>query len=161
MTPGKLAVHSEAAQPFNDFERLVRAAIGRHYRATILATGSDSTPVDALWVRQGVCVGCSEHKVRTHSREQMRAWGDTYLITEQKLTDGLELGRILAVPFYVVALLVPDQTCYAWHIVPESWAKAVTTTQSTCNGGWAARTNAFLDFAHAETFPLRAVLGGA
>ena len=151
-----LAVHSEAAKPFNNAERMLRAAVGRRFAATLLATGSDRTPVDAVWAQKGVCVGCSEHKVRTHSRELMRAWGDTYLITAQKLTDGLAVSRLLSVPFYVAALLLPDDVCYLWHITDAgSWEQRKTATQNTCEGGVAVRENAFLDFSTAESFPLR------
>ena len=153
-----LAVHSESAKPFNAAERMLRAAVGRHFTASVIATGSDSTPVDAIWVRKGVCVGCSEHKVRTHSRQQMRAWGETYLITAKKLTDGLSVSRLLSVPFYVVALLIPDDMCYAWHITDEgSWEQRETKTQNTCEGGVAVRKNAFLDFQKADAFPLRPI----
>ena len=146
-----LAVHSEAAKPFNNAERMLRAAVGRRFAATLLATGSDRTPVDAVWAQKGVCVGCSEHKVRTHSRELMRAWGDTYLIT-----DGLAVSRLLSVPFYVAALLLPDDMCYLWHITEDgSWEQRKTATQNTCEGGVAVRENAFLDFSTAESFPLR------
>ena len=151
-----LAVHSEAAKSFNKGERMLRAAVARRFAATLLLAGSDRTPVDAIWERKGVCVGCSEHKVRTHSRKQMRAWGDTYLITAQKLTDGLAVSRLLSVPFYVAALLLPDDMCYIWHITEDgSWGQRKTATQNTCEGGVALRENAFLDFSTAEEFPLR------
>jgi hypothetical protein len=86
----------------------------------------------------------------------MRVWGDTYLITAQKLTDGLAVSRLLAVPFYIAALLLPDGMCYVWHITEDgSWEQRKTATQNTCEGGVALRENAFLDFHTADAFPLR------
>jgi hypothetical protein len=86
----------------------------------------------------------------------MRVWGNTYLITAQKLTDGLAVSRLLSVPFYIAALLLPDDMCYVWHITEDgSWEQRKTATQNTCEGGVAMRENAFLDFHTADAFPLR------
>lgn len=151
----RLAVHSPTAKPFNDAERRLSAALAKRYNVTLVKTGAAHAPVDAVWVRNGVCVGCSEHKVRQITRDEIRTMGDTYLITEQKLFDGIELSNKVGAAFYVAALFVPDQTAYVWkvtddHGVPQfTWAAALTTTQETCEGGTATRVNAYLPMAHA------------
>lgn len=161
--PKPLAVHSASAKPFNDAERRLSAALATRYNATLMKTGAAHAPVDAVWVRHGVCVGCSEHKVRQITRDEIRKMGDTYLITEQKLFDGIELSTKLGAAFYVAALLLPDQTAYVWkitddHGVPQfTWAAALTTTQDTCEGGTATRVNAYLPMAHATAIPVNSI----
>lgn len=158
-----LAVHSEASQPFNNAERRLSAALARRYGVVMVSTGAEYAPVDAIWVRDGRCVGCSEHKVRQISREEITALGDTYLITEQKLFDGLKLSSLLGVPFFIAALLLPDNMAYVWQVtdndgVPQfEWASALTQTQETCEGGTATRRNAYLPMAHATTLPVGSI----
>lgn len=157
----RLAVHSEAAQPFNRAERQLSAAIMQKFGVSVIRTGEPHAPIDALWVRMGQCVGCSEHKVRRTSREEIRQMGDTYLITEQKLLDGAQAGSLLGVPFYVVALLMPDAMAYVWQITnamgePQvAWEARETKTQATCEGGEALRVNAYLPFAQAVEMPVK------
>ena len=159
----RLAVHSKASRPFNLAERKLCAAIQTRFNVHVIATGADNTPIDALWVRRGVCVGCSEHKARSWSREQMRKYGDTYLITAQKLADGMTMSRMLGVPFYVAIVLRPDAMGYAWRITNErgelafAWEEKVTTTQSTVEGGLASRVNAYLPFSRAVSFTVRGI----
>jgi hypothetical protein len=153
-----LAVHSSAAIPFNRGELRLMAAIGQKFGVSLVKTGADHAPVDAIWTRKGTCIGCSEHKVRQTSRAEMRQFGDTYLITEQKLVDGMRVGSLLGVPFYVVALLLPDGLAYAWKMMTHegeplvTWQSAETVTQATCEGGKATRVNAYLPFAQAMEF---------
>jgi len=158
-----LAVHSDAAQPFNHAERRLSSALAQRFGVTMLKTGAAHAPVDAVWVRNGECVGCSEHKVRQISREEIKAMGDTYLITEQKLFDGIQLGSLLGVPFYIAALLLPDNTAHVWKVTDDhgvqqfSWSAALTTTQDTCEGGTATRVNAYLPMAHATAIPVGSI----
>ena len=163
MTSSDLAVHSASAQPFNAAEIRLMTAMNRHFGVTVARTLSKAARVDAVWIRQRQCIACSEHKVRTASRALIEQWGGTYLITAQKLTDGVSASKVLGVPFWVVALLLPDAMAYAWQItdpkgeIISPWEEAVSTTQATCEGGFAARMNAFVPFAHAESFPVTLV----
>lgn len=158
-----LAVHSKAAKPFNSAERRLSSALAKRYGVTLVPTGAPHAPVDAIWVRKGSCVGCSEHKVRQITREEIRLMGDTYLITEQKLFDGAELAGLLGVPFYIAALLLPDNTAYVWkvtddHGVPQfTWDAKLTTTQETCEGGTATRVNAYLPMGQATAVPVHSI----
>lgn len=157
MTKKPLAVHSDAAKPYNAAETRLTMALSRQYRASLIHTAMPTAPVDAIWVQDGVCVGCSEHKCRNITREEIRTLGDTYLITEQKLFDGIDASTKLGVPFYVAALFIPEETVYLWqvtdtHGVPQfQWDAALTTTQDTCEGGTATRLNAYLPMHEAKT----------
>lgn len=159
----RLAVHSKASRQFNVVERRLRGSIQTRFNVHVIATGTDNTPIDALWVRRGVCVGCSEHKVRRWSRLQMQSYGDTYLITAQKLVDGQRISRALGVPFYVVVALIPDAMAYAWRLTDHAgepqftWEEHVSTTQSTVEGGTASRINAYLPFTYATMFTVRGI----
>lgn len=159
----RLAVHSKASRPFNLAERKLCAAIQTRFNVHVIATGTDHTPVDALWVRRGVCVGCSEHKVRRWSRQQMQTYGDTYLITAQKLVEGRRISRALGVSFYVVIVLLPDAMAYAWRITDAAgepqftWEERTSATQDTVEGGTAVRINAYLPFSRAISFTVRGI----
>lgn len=163
MNPKHLAVHSDAAKPFNSAEVRLMATLSRQYRVSLVHTAMPTAPVDAIWVQDDVCVGCSEHKCRQITREEIRALGDTYLITEQKLFDGIDASTKLGVPFYVAALLIPDDMAYVWqvtdiHGVPQfQWESALTTTQETCEGGTATRVNAYLPMREAKEVAVHSI----
>lgn len=163
MNPKPLAVHSDAAKPFNSAEVRLMATLSRQYRVSLVHTAMPTAPVDAIWVQDDVCVGCSEHKCRQITREEIRALGDTYLITEQKLFDGIDASTKLGVPFYVAALFIPDETVYLWkvtdtHGVPQfQWEAALTKTQETCEGGEVTRLNAYLPMREASVIPVKSI----
>ena len=161
--PKSLAVYSTAAKPFNAAEVRLMHALSQKYRATLCRTGMPTAPIDAVWVKDGVCIGCSEHKTRQITREEIRSLGDTYLITEQKLWDGIDAGVKIGAPFYVAALFIPDNTVYLWqvtdiHGVPQfQWTAALTETQETCEGGKVTRVNAYLPMREARSIELRPI----
>lgn len=120
--------------------------------------------VDGVFVQDGAIVGVAECKSRSKGREYFRQQGDTYLITHQKLVDGREAGRLLAVPFFVLALLEPDRVAVAWKVssAEGAWlfpfAIRTTTTAASVNGGSVTRENAYLPFKHADVIPLGSCL---
>ena len=111
---------------------------------------SNVARVDGLMACNGQLRRVVECKVRNDSRALLEQWGDSYLITADKLEDGAHASRLLHVPFTLCAYLKPDETAYWWRLTDATgaWAfpfeRAVTVTRRTVNGGTAARLNAFL-----------------
>lgn len=115
--------------------------------------------VDGAFTKAGRLYALAECKVRSDSRAEIRKWGDTYLITYEKLYKGKELAAGLALPLVLVVYLRPDEMVHVWKVsTPDGrWAVPYdareTTTRATVNGGTATRLNAFLPFTASSSFP--------
>lgn len=117
--------------------------------------------VDGFLVgKGGIVTGVFESKCRDLSREQLRRFGDEWLITFEKIAAGADLARSLCVPFFGFLHLTPDGRGLALRITDEAGnflpriRLARTETQRTVNGGLAVRTNAYVNVEGAVEFPV-------
>jgi len=111
---------------------------------------NDCASLDNLLTRENTLVALTEIKCRKMSREELRGYGDTWLVTNQKIIDGATASKLLRVPFIGVLYLVPDDLILYWKITDSDgnylfdFEVMETITQETVNGGSIARVNAFL-----------------
>lgn len=93
-----------------------------------------------------------ESKCRKMDFQQMSAWGNTWLITSQKLKDCVQVSRLSQVPMLGFLYLIPEETCVMWEITDSTgnfkfeFETKKEETQATCNGGKATRVNAHLPY---------------
>jgi len=112
--------------------------------------------VDGFIVREGSIVGMFLSSCRTSSREQMRKWGDTWLLTFDKIQKAIPLAKQLCVPVYGCIYLVPDQMVLTLTLVSAkgevmpSMRLERTKTQASVNGGQVVRTNAYISLESAK-----------
>lgn len=98
--------------------------------------------------------GLFEIKCRNQSLAEIEKWG-SYLITEKKLLEGIELSKKLTAPFYLFVKTIPDQRVFSFAITNAKGAAVIdyevkeTSTRATSNGGWAKRKNAYIPMKHA------------
>jgi hypothetical protein len=119
--------------------------------------------VDAVVVGpSGEIVAVVETKCRYKlSRNALRqGWNDEWLVTMEKLDEGREAARLLAVPLYGFLYLVDEQLLLTKLIADPSGQYCCklrvdqTETQATVNGGKATRANAFVDMSDAREWSL-------
>ena len=77
-----------------------------------------------------------------------------YLITMEKIEKGVELAKILRVPFFLIVRLIGDKNkILVWKIWDQKYLfefeKRHSVTQKTINGGKAHRLNAYLPIQNA------------
>ena len=130
-------------------EQLVADKICAVFKCDEIQTGSDAAPADRLFYRDGKVVAVAEIKGRNRSIEELEKWG-TYMITEDKLTNGQQLSSLLHVPFYILAYLKESKkiamlpiTDARGHFVCQYDTKRIPT-KANCDGGTAVRENAFI-----------------
>jgi len=74
----------------------------------------------------------------------------TYLITADKITNGVKLASLLVVPFYIFACLNIDDIIIGFRVWDKEYLFPYevkrTETQETINGGTAIRDNAYIPF---------------
>ena len=116
--------------------------------------------VDGFLVKDYVIVGVFESKCRKTNVSQMNRWGAEWLLTHQKLLDGVEVSKLLCVPFYGVIYLLDEPIGVFIKLTDEAGNLTAnvrveeTRTQATINGGTAVRKNAFIDLSTSYTFPI-------
>lgn len=96
------------------------------------------------------CIAETKCRYRCDSSTFMNTWGGEWLVTWEKVQTGILLAKSLCVPF-IGFLYLPDSGEITGVEISDSngvLSTAVrleaTETQATCNGGYAARTNAFI-----------------
>ena len=127
----------------------------------IVETDKD-TPcsVDGFLIKNGIISGVFESKVRYMDRAKMRKYNNEWLVTFDKINTGLQLSKILCVPFYGLLYLVHEPIGMMVHIGDEfgdpvaNMKVAQTTTSKTCNGGVITKANAFIDIGNAFEFEI-------
>ncbi len=132
-------------------EAVVIEKLTSKWKIQIINTNKDDcASIDNLLVRKDILVAISEIKCREMSRKQLAEYGNTWLITYQKILDGATLSKLLRVPFIGVLYLVPDDEVLFWKITDHNGAFLFdfevreTQTQRTVNGGTIIRENAYL-----------------
>jgi hypothetical protein len=106
--------------------------------------------IDNLIIKENELVGLAEIKCRNMTLTQMNDWGDSWLVTNQKIIDGAKISELLAVPFLGFLYLIPDDIVLYWKITDDKGKYLFdfeiknTKTQTTCNGGQIYRDNAYL-----------------
>jgi hypothetical protein len=85
------------------------------------------------------------------TKEMLRnRFGNTWLVTHEKVLRGQQVSDLLCVPFVGMLYLIPDQTLYTLKITDDLGKFVIdfnvekTRTQETINGGVAWRANAYL-----------------
>lgn len=73
-----------------------------------------------------------------------------YLVTKQKITDGINLAKLLGVSFYIIVRLLSENVIIIWKLSNPSGEEIInyesknSQTKATCNGGTTIRKNAYL-----------------
>lgn len=125
----------------------------RNFTSRMVETPKDKPArVDGIIEVDGTIKACYEIKCRKITLERLRIdYKGEWLVTAEKILDGIEVGRKLQVPFIGILYLVPDKKLLHKTIWRPSDGVVVamqvhtTETQKTINGGVIARQNAFID----------------
>jgi hypothetical protein len=106
--------------------------------------------IDNLIIQNDVLKAIAEVKCRDMTLLNMEEWGDTWLITNQKLIDGAILSKLLSVPFFGFLYLIPENLILYWKITNDKgeflfpFDVVNSRTRYSCNGGSIVRENAYL-----------------
>lgn len=136
-------------------DEAVRAFEARYRDYFYARTPKDKpSPVDAILIRDGIVSAVVETKCRQMTLDTLtRSFKNEWLVTAEKIADGMDVARALCVPYVGFLYLVPDSLLLVVKIwdgdfaVPIRWEE--TLTQATVNGGVARRVNAFIDMSGA------------
>jgi hypothetical protein len=120
-------------------------------------TGSPA-PLDGIIISDDTLTALVETKCRRNlTRDGLRRWGDRWLVTYDKVANGLLIAKAVEVAFVGILYLVD-----ADHVlVVTIWSPAghrspfyveETETQKTVNGGKAVRPNAYINVTGAVEF---------
>lgn len=136
-----------AAQEVEQLEILSRADASVAFIHTPKDEPSD---VDGFVARDGVVTGMFMSSCRKATREQMRNWGDEFILTNDKVVKATQLAKQLCLPVYAFLYLVPDKVVLVQTLVnkrgevmPKLRVER-TRTQATINGGNVERSNAYI-----------------
>lgn len=152
---GQVSVRQEA-----EMLRAVEAEFGGDIKC-VLTPKDRPARVDGVLFRGGAVVGIFECKCRDTSRQQMRVWGDEWLVTFEKLQDGAHAARLLGVPFFGFLYLLRDRAGLVLRIADQNGCflpdirLGRTETQATINGGKIVRTNAYVSLSRAREIAIR------
>lgn len=123
----------------------------KHRNIDIIETNKErESRIDNLIIREKELLAIAEVKCRNMTLKQMSDWGDSWLVTNQKLIDGSKVSELLAVPFLGFLYLVPEDIILYWKITDDTGKYLFdfdvknSQTQTTCNGGQIIRENAYL-----------------
>lgn len=105
----------------------------------------------------GEIVSGFETKCRNMSLDDLRSkYNNEWLITADKITEGVKLCDALGIHFHGLLYLVPDDTLLVvpiWANGADEYSSKITfretETQKTVNGGTITRLNAFVDVSKA------------
>lgn len=95
-----------------------------------------------------------EFKSRDESWDSMVHYG-TYLISWDKIQNGMDMARMMRVPFILVVYLAQSQMVLGVELATEDGTLAIpdievkeTRTQRSIDGGSVMRKNAYIDLIH-------------
>lgn len=136
-------------------DEAVEAFISKYPLYTYARTPKDKpSPVDAIIISDGVIKAVVETKCRNMTLQTLStSFNNEWLVTGQKIEDGIQIAKGLCVPYIGFLYLVPDRKLLVIKIwdngysIPIRWDR--TETQATVNGGMAMRVNAFLNISTA------------
>jgi hypothetical protein len=117
-----------------------------------------SSPVDALLVNEGNLVGVVETKCRDLTRSQLANYGDTWLVTWEKIQKAQNISKSLEVPLWGFLYLVPEDMLILVDIADADGEflrpmdVRTTKTQKTVNGGTAIRENVYITITDCPQF---------
>lgn len=138
-------------------ENLVIEKLKQKWKVEIINTDKDDcASIDNILVKNNTTMAICEVKCRQLTRKQLASYGNTWLITHQKIKEGAQVSRLLRVPFIGVLYLVPDDIVLYWKITDKDGNYLIdfdvrnTETQRTVNGGLIIRENAYLHTKHAK-----------
>lgn len=136
-----------AAQEVEQLEILSKADASVAFIHTPKDEPSD---VDGFISRNGTVTGMFMSSCRKATREQMRKWGDEFILTNDKVVKATQLAKQLCLPVYAFLYLVPDKVVLVQTLVnkrgevmPKLRVER-TRTQATINGGSVERSNAYI-----------------
>lgn len=117
----------------------------------IQGPATQPAPIDAILYSDNVMIGVLESRTRkTHSHEAIQRMGDTYLITDSKLHELMEGGRLFGVPSYLIIQMACG-TRWGWVIGNKrgepnfTWEVRRTQTRATSlSTDQIVRANAYL-----------------
>ncbi len=128
-----------------------------NYQINIIETDKKKeSRIDNLIIKENKLIALAEIKCRNMTLIEMNYWGNTWLVTNQKIIDGATISKLLAVPFYGFLYLQPEDKILGWKITNEKGMYLFdfdikkTKTQATCNGGEIYRDNAYLPISKAR-----------
>lgn len=146
-----LDINTPKGQESLECEKYLIDRIKRKYQIEIIETNKErEARIDNLFIKDSKLIAIAEMKCRDMTEEQLKKWGDTWLVTHQKIKDGAEISKLLCVPFLGFLYLIPDDILLWWKITDDAgnylfdFEVRNTVTQATINGGKAYRDNAFL-----------------
>jgi len=147
-----LDVNTPRGQYFREQEEILIRILEKRWRVLVV-----QTPKREAAACDGFFVGVDnfeiravfEDKCRELSYEQFVQAGEI-IINESKIRKGVQLSRLLTVPFFVVVYLIHDGSIVFWKITDHKGSELLNLrtekrmTNASCNGGKAERLNAFL-----------------
>ena len=135
------------AQEIEQLEILARADAGVSFIHTPKEEPSD---VDGFISRDGAVTGMFMSSCRQATRDQMRKWGDEFILTADKVVKATSLAKQLCMPVYAFVYLVPDKLVLVQTLVNKRGEVMPnlriqrTETKATTNGGKIVRSNAYI-----------------
>jgi hypothetical protein len=105
--------------------------------------------VDGIAVKDNEITHVVEFKSRNESMESIERFG-SYLISYDKIENGLQICRMMRVPFILIVYLIKDGVVMGIEIGDEFGVSVEmeikeTRTQKSIEGGTVIRRNAFID----------------
>ena len=135
----------------------VVTALEQKWKVNVIKTPEDQpAAIDFLLVKNNTLKAIAEIKCRNHTLQQIQGWGNTWLITHEKILQGAQLSKMLSVPYLGILYIIPNNLIYYWKITNEAgdylfeFEVKKTQTQMTINGGKIWRPNAYLPLEKAK-----------
>jgi hypothetical protein len=117
---------------------------------------SKPAKVDGFVITGSTITSVFESKCRQMDLIFLKERNYEWLITYEKILNGSEASKLLAVPFWGFLYLVPNNLIIMTQITDESgnfvcrFRVENTPTQYSCNGGRANRVNAYIDISKSK-----------
>lgn len=157
-----LDIQTEKGQVSLEQEQILINSFERNYPdyLTIQTPKDEPSDVDGFIVSKSKneIVSVFETKCRNATLNQMKNWGNEWLVTYEKIVKGAEVARRLCVSFTGLLYLIDEPIGLVVKIadrdgnfLPKIRIEK-TLTQRTINGGEVFRNNAFIDISTSSKF---------